>query len=282
MDRASPQLIRLVLLDGSPEGLRTAQATGRTTQVLVGPVTRLAEIRKRPEADRPALYVLAGDTLDSDQKLAVYIGECDTFAGRFQSKHHAWERADWRLVFIITTADGAFNKAHARHAEYELVTRARSAERAVVMTESIASGRLDEGDLAFAGAFVFDAMLLLETLGLEVFRRRSGPRAGAPLVGEEKSQLQPPRDGPPVFVYTVRNAKARMRPAGDEFIILKGSSALSHEAPSIPDQARRLRAEARASGVLVSTPDLGLLSFQRDFAVPSVSAAAKMVAGFIC
>src|SRR5689334_3497890 len=98
------QLIRLTLLDGDPEGLRSAGVAGRTTKLMGCPWSRLKTFRARPEANRPAVYFIIGTPLEDNSSFneAVYIGECDALASRFV-QHHMQDAADWAQIFLATT-----------------------------------------------------------------------------------------------------------------------------------------------------------------------------------
>jgi hypothetical protein len=98
------RLIRLTLLVGDPEGLRSAVIAGRTTVLFGCPWGNLKELPARHEATLPAVYFLVGtlwpegpDTLDVPQE-AIYIGETDALATRFVA-HHRSDEADWRQIY---------------------------------------------------------------------------------------------------------------------------------------------------------------------------------------
>ena len=74
--------IRVFLPTGDPRGIRTVEVTNRTIKAIMAPRHSLAELGKRPEANRPGVYLLLG----SDQKRAgvfrVYVGESNDAIGR--------------------------------------------------------------------------------------------------------------------------------------------------------------------------------------------------------
>lgn len=273
------QLVRLVLLDGDPEGLRSVSVAGRTTVVTGCPYAGLQALRKRDEAKRPAVYFLVGDDLQQ-QREAVYIGECDSLDDRFASSHHASDRADWRHIFVASTSDRTFNKAHARRAEHLLVQRASETKRAVVLTKQTSAGELDDGDSAFAREFVSNVFVLAEILGVNVFRRPA-----TVTVGGEANTAGAPTTGRDVFEfsYTGQAIPAQMVIDGRDFVILKGSKALADDKKGLPDSIRAARQAARATGLLVKDPaNPGFEVFTADYPASSTSAAGSMVYGSSC
>lgn len=275
------QLIRLQLIEGDPEGLRTASIAGRTTMVLACPWTDIKALLGREEAKRPAVYVLVGlPAADAATALGqvIYIGECDSLADRFKGNHHKHDAAEWVEIFLATTSDGTFNKAHARLAEHLLVKLARDTKRATVLNGGTTTGKLDEGDQAFAQEFASNVSTLAQTLGLGVFRApivmSSMPDAGPVEGAHEAPEFK--------FKYTNYPVAATMVPSGKEFVIKAGSLARATDMAGLGDGYRALRAKARKDGVLVPTDKVDYERFATDFPTSSASAAGAMIYGSAC
>ena len=281
------QLIRLTLLDGDPEGLRWASIAGRTTLVFGCPWSQLKALLGREEARRPGVYFLVGSPkLDAATvyEQAIYIGECDALADRFGSKHHKADDAEWSQIFLVTTSEGTFNKAHARQAEFLLRERAEEAKRALVLTKVAASGKLDEGDGAFAAEFVANAVLLAQTLGLTLFRAPARSEARSPDLLHLKGDLQVSEGPLPTFrfEYTNNPINAEMVLDGAEFVLKKGSLALSRDGEGLPLSVVAKRQAARETGLLAPTSDKKFEEFTSDYSTTSPSAAGAMIYGSSC
>jgi len=67
--------IRLFLVDGSPNGLLTAEIMNWTGHALTGPRTKLTELVQRPECGRTGIYFLIGPDPENTLRPLVYIGE---------------------------------------------------------------------------------------------------------------------------------------------------------------------------------------------------------------
>ena len=69
--------IRIYLVDGTPNGIRTAEIINWTGSILVVPRARLPEVANRREAIRTGVYCLVGPDPDFANRDIVYIGEGD-------------------------------------------------------------------------------------------------------------------------------------------------------------------------------------------------------------
>jgi hypothetical protein len=270
------QLIRLTLLEGDADGLRTAEIAGRTTKLIACPMSAVDKLLSRAEARRPAVYFLYGQDFEKPTD-AIYVGECDAVARRFNGRHHAMEKAEWRQLVAAFSSDAIFNKAHARRAEHLLAERVKAAAKVTLMTERSGEGDLDEGDASFADQFVSDVAMLAETLGFNAFR---SPKLPPSTAGQLPGSVQGVNSASDVFRFIGEaTLEARMLVQADDFIVLEGGLARLEETPGCNDSTRALRAKAKEVGVLVPTEDGQKLKVTRDFVVGSTSAAGGFIAG---
>ena len=120
------QSLELFFVDGTPEGILTAQIFNWTGHVLVTPRIRLAEALKRDEAGFTGVYILLGDS-DDGNLVRAYIGESDDVATRI--RNHDANRDWWTQAILITSAANSLNKAHVRYLESRLIEEAHRAGR---------------------------------------------------------------------------------------------------------------------------------------------------------
>ena len=243
----------------------------------------------RPKAGRPGVYFMTGPTLSDDITgfdQALYIGECDSLAERFASKHHKADAAEWSQIFLATTSEGTFNKAHARNAEYRLRQIAAEAKRSIVLTQASAVGVLDEGDTAFSLEFVSNVETLAQTLGMTLFRPPISKRQPIPMAvsGVVVSTTAAEPAMPQVFDFDYTNASipAQLVLDGSEFVIRRGSRARKADMPGLSYSLRAQRERARRAGILVATTDAKFEEFASDYPTRSTSAAGSMVYGSSC
>jgi len=120
------QSLELFFIDGTPDGMLTAEIFNWTGHVLVTPRIRLPEALKREEAGFTGVYILLGDS-DESNLVRAYIGESDDVAARIRT--HDANRDWWTQVVIITSAANSLNKAHVKYLESRLVEEALRAAR---------------------------------------------------------------------------------------------------------------------------------------------------------
>lgn len=120
------QSLELFFIDGTPDGMLTAEIFNWTGHVLVTPRIRLTEALKRGEASFTGVYILLGDSDDSNL-VRAYIGESDEVAARI--KNHDAKLDWWTQVILITSTANSLNKAHVKYLESRLIEEARRANR---------------------------------------------------------------------------------------------------------------------------------------------------------
>ena len=164
-----PRSIRLFLVDGRPNGLRTAEIGLSTCKAVACPRTSLSELQSRAEARRTGVYVLVGE--DSG-RTAVYVGEGDVVMERI--KRHNQEKDFWDHVILFVSKDENLTKAHVRHLEAKLIAQALDAKQATVINDrEPEGGPLPEADTAEMAQFLEQVQLLLGIFGVSVFERPS-------------------------------------------------------------------------------------------------------------
>lgn len=84
--------LRLFLVDGTPNGLLTAEIMNWTGHVLTGPRSKLAEVVQRPECSRTGVCFLVGPDPENSLRSQVYIGESDDVAKRLKQHNQPEEK----------------------------------------------------------------------------------------------------------------------------------------------------------------------------------------------
>ena len=259
--------IRLFLVDGTPQGMRTAEVGNWTGIALVCPRTDLARLATRPEVHRTGVYLLVGPSDSSAAGLSVYVGEGDEVWARLSS--HDARKDFWDRVVIFVSKDENLTKAHVRWLEARLVIDIRNAKRAEVTNSNAPGGnRLPEADAADMETYYENVRLLLPTLGVSVFAA-DGPARSKGI----------PQDA---LVLELRweDAHAYCIVMDGEFIVQPDSTARVKEVESLGVGSRAIRKALREQGVLVPAEgNPSVLRFTREYAFESPSAAAAVVSG---
>lgn len=269
--------LRLFLVDGTPNGLLTAEIMNWTGHVLTGPRSKLAELVQRPECARTGVYFLVGPDPDNSLRLKVYIGESDDVAKRLKS-HNRPEDAGgkdfWERVCLVTSKDQNLTKAHVKYLESLLISIAGSLGRCELVNgtahEYISLPESDRADMAF---FLEQIRTVLPVLGFDFLRELTKPSAPATI-----STAAPVSHSPRFILEVPRyRVSAQGQEIDGEFFVLKGSRARA-EWVGTERGYQSLFKQLVDEGVLVA--DGGEhLTFSDDYAFSSPSAAAAVVCG---
>ena len=273
--------IELFLVDGEPGGIMTANVSGWTGHILVGPRAALTRLLDREEAHRNGVYLLLGDDPGASESIACYIGRTEDFSARF--RQHDRQKDWWDRAVLISSRDDSFNEGHWGYLEARLVEIASTAKRCSLPdnTQTPQPRKLSEAQQSDAEAFLDQVRGILPVLGVNILRStRRTPERQAP----------PPAIDSPIFTLTSpkRGVKARARVVGYEFIMLEGSRVVgewSNEGskPSTRDSYRNYRdrhAKLVDDGSIAVEGEIGTLT--RDVPFPSPSAAGSIAVGYSC
>jgi hypothetical protein len=159
--------IKLFLVHGSPNGLRTAELSNWSGKAVAAPRTEISEILKRVELNNPGVYFLTGVDPDSGDR-AIYIGEAENVSNRLKS--HA-SRDFWNSVTVFVSKDENLTKAHIRYLEGIFIQKANDNGSAIVMNSASSGAKLPESDAAEMDVFLQKCLQLLPVLGIMDFNK---------------------------------------------------------------------------------------------------------------
>jgi len=81
--------IKLFLVHGNPNSLRTAELSNWSGKAIAAPRTELVELLRREELSSPGFYLLTGDDPRSGDR-AIYIGEAENVASRLRDTREGY------------------------------------------------------------------------------------------------------------------------------------------------------------------------------------------------
>lgn len=258
MTEARPFSIRIFLPHGTPEGLRIIDKSNWTGCGVVCPRPLFQESKEREEFSRTGVYVLVGPSEQGDDPM-LYIGEGDPVGPRLE-QHHS-KKDFWTWLVCFTSKDGTLNKAHVQHLEARLIELAREAKRADL--ENATSPKLpslSEAERADAESFLADMLSIFPLVGLSAFEKPKAPRRKRDLL-----------------FLSGKGITAKGYESAEGFVVLKGSTGVSDEVPSIHRYLSTRRRELVQKGVLIPTGDL--LELTQDYSFESPSTAAGILLG---
>ncbi|PLW81302.1 DUF4357 domain-containing protein [Kineobactrum sediminis] len=267
--------IRLFLVDGTPNGLLTAEIMNWTGHVLTGLRSKLSELVQRPEVGRTGIYFLVGPDPENTFRPLVYIGESDDVGKRLKQHNKPEDQGGkdfWERVCLITSKDQNLTKAHAKHLESVLIARAGHIGRCKLVNGTAHDySSLPESDLADMASFAEQIRTVLPVLGFDFLRDTSKPVTPAGDTSASES---------PVFTLEIpkHNLKARAQEVDGEFFVLAGSLAKATWSSNSHSSYQALHEQLLEERSLVPYGE-GLLRFAVDTMFASPSAAAAVVSG---
>ncbi len=270
--------IRLFLVDGTPQGILTAEIMNWTGHVLSAPRTKLTEMVKRPEMERTGIYVLIGSDPDGSERPLGYIGESDVVGSRLVQHNKDESKDFWEKACVVTSKDQNLTKAHARYLESRLIAIAHGAGRARLFNGTAPDyGYLPEADLADMEYFISQIRLILPVLGLDFLRE-------APRINVRGTANAGDQNADPTFLLTSRkhNLTAEATEIEGEFVVRAGSQAKPEWIGAEGHVHRKLHQELFQDGSLATDWGGERAVFQTDVAFNSPSAAGAVILGRGC
>lgn len=271
--------VRLFLVDGSAQtGLITAEIINWTGRVLVAPRAKIADVLRRPEADKTGVYMLFGDNVEPGVRRTVYIGESDN-VGRRVLQHSKDEQKDFFEKFcIVTSSDQNLTKTHVRYLESRATAMAKDSGRANVLNSNDPpTGVLPESDVADMEFFLEQLRTVLPVLGFDVLREPTLVRTSKPL-GMDSGTIGAENPLELILQRSREGLEGTAIQLADEIIVQKGT--LARKDPDYAmNQYSSLREQLIADGALSESQLGNTLVFARDVPFSSPSAAAAVIYG---
>jgi predicted GIY-YIG superfamily endonuclease len=269
--------VRIFLVDGTPNGLLTAEIMNWTGKVTVAPRSQLPDLAKREEVNKTGVYVLAGENPTNPMQTSVYIGESDNVWKRLTQHAQDSKKDFWRRTIIITSKDENLTKAHVRYLESRLIQTTAQAKRAYLHNGTAPDvPQLPESDIADMEYFLRQVQMLLPVLGFSFASPL--PTLTKQKVTEQNS-IQQNVVSSPVFFMNYSGVQAFAQEISNEFVVLKDSTVRKKHVKSLSSPYIQMRKQLYADGELVDSKKDGYWIFTQDVPFASPSTAANVVGG---
>lgn len=260
----SGKLIRLFLTDGQPNGLRTIEISNMTIHGTIFPRPQLDKFMTRESARKPGVYMLLGAGENDPEKKVLYIGEGDPVLPRL--KNHAINKDFWTEAIVFSSKDDYLTKTQVKYLEAEIYTLAKEAYRTKLDNAQIPTKpNISEVDKAEVSQFLDAIKLLLLTLGIDILEPRI-------LVEDNTASAEN------IFELKSNNAFAKMAIINNKYVVLKGSTSVMDNRPSIPTFIVKLRQDLIDTGIMLNKEN-GFYTFMQDATFNSPSYAASAIVG---
>lgn len=280
--------IRILLLDGTPEGLRLIDKSNWNGLAMMCSRAKYPEVRNRDEFTYPGVCLLYSASWTVGGHPTLHVGQADNV--REQLDDHNRTKEFWTHLAVFARGFGhlteQFSGAQAQYLESRLIGLALKAQRAEVINGNAPRlPSLSELDRFESESFLDQVLLLCPLLGLDFFTRIQDP-ARPPLLTHvepvpQGSGVPPQSPLRPVHAASLRlvglGASATGRAVARGIEVFVGSIARAEPVPSFEERYVRMREDLEASGILARSSE-GLV-FTRNHTFRSPSAAAIVLLG---
>lgn len=262
--------VRLYLADGTATGILTAEIVNWTGHTLAGPRTRLEDALKREELRRTGVYLIYGESYDSDLP-SVYVGEGDEIATRIRSHSKDADKDYWDRFVAITSKDMNLTKAHVKYLEGRIIKLLIDAKKCLVKNKTEPSfDRLPEADISDMETFLEELQLVLPVIGVDFLRKPKSPNLAASETEKEETVFS--------LAHKGKGIDALASEQEGEFVVKAGSTGSLNVSPSFHDKMSAMRQQAIESG-RVMVMDKACFRLEEDIAFTSPSAASVFLFG---
>lgn len=248
--------IKLFLVHGSPNGLRTAELSNWSGKAIAAPRNELSALLKRDELSSPGFYFLTGVDPESGDN-AIYIGEAEDVSNRL--KNHSGKDF-WNAATVFVSKDENLTKAHIRYIEGKLISLALETTSSLVVNAASSGSKLPESDAAEMDIFLHKALQLLPVLGISDFNQ----------------SVEPQTTEDDMLFCSIKGLTAKGKRTSGGFTVYTGSQAVLDHRPSAKSMAKK-RDQLVERGFLKK--DKNCLFFTKDIEFGSPSTAAAIVRG---
>jgi hypothetical protein len=248
--------IKLFLVHGTPNGLRTAEISNWSGKAVAAPRNELTSLLSRDELSSPGIYILTGEDADSNDK-SIYIGEAENVATRL--KTHSGKDF-WNAATVFVSKDENLTKSHIRYLEGKLIKLAVDTSTSVLVNSTSSGAKLPESDAAEMDIFLQKVLQLLPVLG----------------VNDLSMSVEAPSREEDTLYCTIKGLTAKGKRTSGGFTVFAGSQAVLEHRPSAV-HAKKRREELVEKGLL--KPMDNYLEFTKDIEFGSPSRAATIVRG---
>lgn len=255
--------IKIFLVDGEPNGLKTAELSNWVGQAIVVPRNKLKDIKQRPDCNKPAIYFLVGKENEESLLSTAYIGEAENLWNRLIT--HDSSKDFWFTAIAFVSKDNNLTKAHVKYLESRCLEIALKVKRYNLENgaKSILP-TLSEADIAEMEEFLNNLKLLLTAVGYPIL--------------QEITSKEQTNTSDPLFTCGGKMALASGRMTNEGFVVYKDSTATTQFSSAVAERNEK-NIEKLISNGYIEKKDENLYIFIKDYVFNSPSAASDIILG---
>lgn len=255
--------IKIFLVDGEPNGLKTAELSNWVGQAIVIPRNKLKDIKQRPDCNKPAIYFLVGKENEEALLSTAYIGEAENLWNRLIT--HDSLKDFWFTAIAFVSKDNNLTKAHVKYLESKCIEIAIQVKR--YNLENGAKSvlpTLSDADIAEMEEFLSNLKLLLTAVGYPIL--------------QEIASKEQTNTSDPLFTCGGKMALASGRMTNEGFVVYKDSTATTQFSSAVAERNTKNIEKLILNGYL-EKKDNDLYIFTKDYVFNSPSAASDIILG---
>lgn len=249
--------INLVLHNGTPYGVRTAEMTNWNGKVTICPRPALKQLANLDIAENPAVYLLY-----NREENRLYVGETDCLRNRISN--HALQKDFWEEFIACTSPE--IMKTEVKYLEHALYNRLK--EDGLVELENKTSMQIPTIRKEMQDAmddFIDNTADILLSLGYTFM----GASTDVQNIAHQGTSV----------ICSGKGAEAHGIYSENGLMVKAGSTFAKALAPSTQEKYKALQNALREKQILVSEGE-SLLRLQENYLFSSPSAAASLVLGY--
>lgn len=262
--------LTVFMIDGSENGPRTIEIGNWSGKAIYSPRAKLIDLLKRNEFDKPGVYILKFDPLESNYNERLYIGEAEKVGVRLK-QHINNPDKDFKECIVFISKDELLTKSHIKYLESRLVNIANEAKNAEIENGNIPTeSSISEADISDMEYFIEQIKLILPINGFYGLVPSSITKEVKKKIDEEIKESEK-------YIINSKGITATLYETSEGFLITENSFAILETTKSIMETYIKLRKKLIETGNLVKENDK--YRFAKSTVFSSLSAAAATVMG---
>ena len=257
-----PKTIKIYLVDGKPDGIKTAELSNWIGKAISIPRNKLKDVKDKEECNQPAVYFLFSKEDEKSILPNVYVGEAEVLWKRLITQESG--KDFWQIAIAFVSKDNNLTKAHIKYLESRCLEIAKSVSRCVLQnTTESALPNLSESDISEMEEYLDNLKILLASLGHPIL---------------QETATRQDKDMGALFYCKGKGALGKGRMTDEGFIVYKGSTVSTKISEYVRKRNERIISSLLESGHITKISER-LYRFEKDYLLNSPSAASDLIVG---
>jgi len=254
--------IKIFLIDGEPNGLKTAELSNWIGKAISIPRNKLKDVKDKEECNQPSVYFLFSREDEKSILPNVYIGEAEVLWKRLIT--HESGKDFWQIAIAFISKDNNLTKAHIKYLESRCLEIAKSVSRCILQnTSESVLPNLSESDISEMEEYLDNLRILLASLG-------------HPILQEATTKYD--EDMGVLFYCKGKGTLGKGKMTNEGFLVYRGSTVSVEMSEYVRKRDERIISSLLESGHIKKISEK-LYKFEKDYLLNSPSAASDLIVG---